>query len=192
MIATLRAGIVLAGLLAVLTGLVYPALVTGIARSVFPAQAAGSLVEVDGRIVGSSLIGQPFTRTEYFQPRPSSAGAGYDAASSGGSNLGPTSAELRDRVADGVDSVRRREAVNSGIPIDAVTASASGLDPHISPANAALQISRVAQARGATPSAIEALVAEHTEGRQLGFLGEPRVNVLLLNIALDRNHPVRR
>lgn len=185
--AMLRAGLVMTVLLSVLTGLLYPGVFTPVARLLFPSQANGSLVEVDGRVVGSALIGQPFTRDEYFHGRPSATG--YDGAASGASNLGPTSAKLRDRVAATVDSVRAREGSDAVVPIDAVTASASGLDPHITPAYAALQVDRVAAARGVAPELITQLLERHTEGRQLGVLGEPRVNVLLLNIALDSIYP---
>lgn len=184
-----RAGLVMALLLSVLTGLVYPSAFTAVARVLFPAQATGSLVERDGRVVGSALVGQPFTRAEYFQGRPSNAGAGYDGMASSGTNLGPTSDKLLGRVTDAVDSVQSREATTSAVPIDAVTASASGLDPHISPAYAALQVARVASARGVTPEQLRAVLDRHTAGRQLGLLGELRVNVLLLNIALDSLYP---
>jgi K+-transporting ATPase ATPase C chain len=171
----------------VLTGLIYPAVVTGAASVLFPAQAHGSLETVDGRVVGSRLIGQNFTRPEYFHPRPSAAGAGYDAALSSGSNLGPTSRKLIDRVSAAVAQYRQENPGYSGpIPADAVTASASGLDPHISPANAHIQAVRVAAARGVDAGRIRALVAEATEHPWLGLVGEPRVNVLLLNLALDR------
>lgn len=177
--------------LCVLTGLVYPGVVTGLAQLLFPRQANGSLVRVNGRVVGSALIGQSFTQPWYFHPRPSAAGAGYDDTLSGGANLGPTSARLADTlIASAVDSVVRNDgAVKGRIPSDMVTASASGLDPHISPANAFLQVARVARARGASEGAVRALVARHVEGRQFHIFGEPRVNVLLLNIALDSAFP---
>ena len=178
-------------LLCVLTGLVYPAVVTGLAQILFPRQANGSLVTVNGRVVGSALIGQPFAQPWYFHPRPSAAGNGYDDTLSSGTNLGPTSAKLIDTlITQAVDSVVANEhAVKGSIPADMVTSSASGLDPHISPANALLQTARVAKARGVSDSAVRALVERRIEGRQFGIFGEPRVNVLLLNIALDSTFP---
>ena len=177
--------------LSVLTGLMYPGFVTGLTRLLFPHQAKGSLVEKDGKAVGSSLIGQVFTRPEYFHGRPSAAGAnGYDSSASSSSNLGPTSQKLVDRVKASVEQFRKENPDFSGpIPADAVTASGSGLDPHISPASALAQVNRVAKARGADPAAVQNLVNRHTEGRSLGFLGEPRVNVLLLNLGLDQQFP---
>ncbi len=173
--------------LCVITGVIYPGVVTGLAQVLFPRQANGSLVSVNGRVVGSALIGQPFTRPEYFHSRPSAAGNGYDATSSGGTNKGPTDAKLADTlIAQAVDSVIKNDgAVKGRIPSDMVTSSASGLDPDISPANAYQQVARVANARRADPAAVRALVERRVEGRQFGFFGEPRVNVLLLNIALD-------
>jgi K+-transporting ATPase ATPase C chain len=183
----LRPAIVGTLVLCALTGLVYPGIVTGLAQLLFPRQANGSLVTVDGRVVGSALIGQPFTRPHYFHPRPSAAGAGYDAAASGGTNRGPTDRTLADSlIGPRVDSLVAAGVARRGeVPADMVTASASGLDPHISPANARLQAARVAAARGVDAAAVRALVERHVEGRQFGILGEPRVNVLLLNIALD-------
>jgi K+-transporting ATPase ATPase C chain len=152
----------------------------------FPRQANGSLVEVGGRVVGSELVGQSFTQPWYFHGRPSAAGAGYDGAASGGTNKGPTDARLAAAISERVDSAVAQEGVARGaVPADMVTSSASGLDPHISPANARLQVARVARARGADSAALAALLERHVEGRQFGLLGEPRVNVLLLNIALD-------
>ncbi len=187
----LRPAIVMTLLLCVITGLAYPGLVTGIAQVLFPRQANGSLVEVGGRVVGSEIIGQPFTQAWYFHPRPSAAGAGYDATASAGTNKGPTDTKLADTLIAGrVDSLVAAGVVTKGqVPADMVTASASGLDPHISPANARLQVTRVAQARNADPAAVQQLVDARTEGRQFGFFGEPRVNVLMLNIALDSLFP---
>jgi K+-transporting ATPase ATPase C chain len=227
----------------VLTGLVYPAVITGIAQVVFRDQADGSLIVSNGQVVGSRLIGQNFAKSEYFHPRPSAAGSGYDATASAGSNLGPTSAKLingttkmddqknevvdfdgiKDRIvhyavdndipydssmplvafqdAQGnLDDVKLINAFGDDkaplvftpktpIPADAVTASASGLDPHISPANAQVQAARVAKARGVSVEQVQALIAQHTDGRSLGFLGEPSVNVLELNLALDQSVP---
>jgi len=187
----LRPAIVMTLLLCVLTGLVYPAVVTGLAQILFPRQANGSLVTLNGRVVGSALIGQPFAEPWYFHPRPSAAGNGYDDTLSSGTNLGPTSAKLIDTlITQAVDSVVANEhAAKGSIPADMVTSSASGLDPHISPANALLQTARVAKARGVSDSAVRALVERRIEGRQFGIFGEPRVNVLLLNIALDSTFP---
>ena len=173
--------------LCVLTGVIYPGVVTGLAQVLFSRQANGSLVTVNGRVVGSSLIGQPFTRAEYFHPRPSAAGSGYDGGASSGSNKGPTDAKLADTlIAQAVNDVVTNDDAQKGkIPSDMVTASGSGLDPHISPANAQLQVGRVAHARGVDSARVRDLLDAHTEGRQFGFFGEPRVNVLTLNIALD-------
>jgi potassium-transporting ATPase KdpC subunit len=174
-------------LTAVLLGLIYPLAITGIAQVVFPGAADGSLVKVEGKIVGSSLIAQAFTRAEYFHPRPSAAGDGYDGMASSASNLGPTDRELVDRV---TTDVRAQIAENPGlrfgaVPVDMVTSSGSGLDPDITVASARAQAPRVAAARGTSVGAVLRLVAENTTGRTLGFLGEPRVNVLELNLALD-------
>jgi K+-transporting ATPase ATPase C chain len=179
--------------LTVVTGLLYPLVVTGISQMLFPKQANGSLIVKKGRVVGSALIGQNFARPEYFQPRPSAAGNdGYDPTSSGGSNFGPTSQKLIDRVKTSVAQFRKDNPDFSGpIPADLVTASGSGLDPHLSPASIEAQIPRVAAARGIGQEQLRLLAAEFTEGRELGFLGEPRVNVLRLNLALDERFPVK-
>jgi len=173
--------------LCVITGLIYPGVVTGLAQVLFPRQANGSLVVLNGRVVGSALIGQPFTRPEYFHPRPSAAGTGYDASASSATNKGPTDAKLADTlIAQAMESaVKNDGAIKGHIPADMVTSSASGLDPDISPANARLQVSRVARARGVPEAQIAGIVARHIQARQFGFFGEPRVNVLLLNIAVD-------
>jgi potassium-transporting ATPase KdpC subunit len=167
----------------VLTGVAYPLLVTGLAKVLFPKQAAGDL----------TLIGQRFAKPEYFHGRPSAAGDGYDGLSSGGSNLGPTNQKLIDRVRDDVKKVREENPAYTGpIPADLVTASGSGLDPDISPASAEVQVARVAAARGASADSIRQLVQANTQGRQFGILGEPRVSVLKLNLALDRTMPIKR
>jgi K+-transporting ATPase ATPase C chain len=176
--------------LTVLTGLIYPGIITVLSQLVFPFQANGSVTSENGRIVGSTLIGQNFTKAHYFHPRPSAAGAGYDASLSSGSNLGPTNQKLLDRVKASEKQFRAENPDYDGsIPADALTASGSGLDPHISPANARAQISRIAKAREIDSQRIQELVEEFTEPRTLGMLGEPRVNVLLLNIALDKRFP---
>ncbi|MGA2038831.1 MAG: potassium-transporting ATPase subunit KdpC [Bryobacteraceae bacterium] len=177
-------------LLTVLTGLLYPLAVTGLAQILFPHQANGSLKVVNGKTVGSELIGQSFTKPEYFHGRPSAAGNGYDGLNSGGSNYGPTNQKLSDRVRDDVKKFRAENPAYTGpIPADLLTASGSGLDPHISPASADVQVARVAAARGMSADAIRQLVNAHTEGRQYGLFGEPRVNVLELNLALDQAAP---
>src|SRR5262245_19380251 len=246
MIKELGPGFRLTLVLTVLTGLVYPAIMTGVSQLVFPKQANGSLVSANGKVVGSTLIGQNFARPEYFHPRPSAAGSGYDATASSGSNLGPTSAKLlhgttkmddkNNEVVDfdgislrvvhysvendipyestlpldqfkdaqgNLDDVKLVKAINDDksplvisaktpIPPDAVTASSSGLDPHISPANADIQAARVAKARNAPVVQVKQLIAQSTEGSDLGFLGEPRVNVLTLNVAMDQKFPAQK
>jgi K+-transporting ATPase ATPase C chain len=173
----------------ILLGLIYPFVVTGLAQMIFPSQANGELITVNGKIAGSRLIGQPFSSPGYFRSRPSAAGNGYDASNSGGSNLGPTNKMLIDRVNGDVQKLQA-ENPNMPIPMDLITTSGSGLDPHISPDGAAFQAPRVAKERGMSESDVNALIAKHTEGRQLGFLGEPRVNVLELNLDLDLAHPM--
>jgi len=246
MIKELGPGLRLTLALTILTGLLYPAVMTGVSELIFPKQANGSLVSVNGKLVGSSLIAQGFAKPEYFHPRPSAAGNGYDATSSSGTNLGPTSAKLLhgttkkddknndvvdfdgidDRVVHyclengipyessapldqfkdsqgNLDDVKLIKAFNddktplvftpkSPIPADAVTMSASGLDPHISPANAELQAARVAKARGVSAEQVKPLIAQFTERADWGFLGEPRVNVLMLNLALDQHFPISK
>jgi len=246
MIKELGPGLRLTLIFTVLTGLLYPAVMTGLSELMFPKQANGSLVSVNGKVVGSSLIGQPFAKPEYFHPRPSAAGSGYDATASSGTNLGPTSAKLlhgttktddkgnevvdfdgiEDRIVhycidNGIpyessvpldqfkdahgdlDDVKLIKAFNDDrtplifsakvpIPPDAVTASSSGLDPQISPANAEIQAARVAKARGASADQVKQLIPQFTDRADLGFLGEPRVNVLMLNIALDQKFPVSK
>ena len=187
----IRPAIVLTLLLCVITGLLYPGAVTVVAQLLFPGQANGSILTRGGQPVGSRLLGQTFASPDYFHPRPSAAGAGYDATASAGTNKGPTDRKLADTlIAQAVDSAVKNDGAERGrVPSDMVTASASGLDPHVSPATARLQVERVAHARGVEPAAVRALVDAHTEGRQLGVLGEPRVNVLELNLALDSAFP---
>ena len=187
----LRAAVVLLGALALLTGIVYPLAVTGIAQVVFPSAASGSLLVVDGRVRGSSLIGQPFSAPGYFWSRPSATSpVPYNAAASAGSNLGPTNPALMAAVQERVAALRAADPGLTGpVPVDLVTASASGLDPDISPAAALVQVPRVARARGLREELLHQLVRTHIESRAFGFVGEPRVNVLALNLALDRLRP---
>ena len=168
----------------VLCGIIYPLVVTGLAQAIFPKKANGELIQNAGKTVGSSLIGQGFSGPTYFHSRPSAAGAGYDAANSAGSNLGPTNQKLIDRVHQDVTTLQA-ENPNTPVPIDLVTTSASGFDPHITPAAADFQVPRIARERKMSEEAVRQLVTKHTEGRQLGFLGEPRVNVVELNLDLD-------
>ena len=176
----------------ILLGIIYPLVVTGIAKALFPNKANGQLIKRDGKVIGSRIIGQPFTGPGYFYSRPSAAGNnGYDAANSGGSNLGPTNQKLIDRVKQ--DTARlQAENPQQPVPIDLVTTSASGLDPDISPAAADFQVPRVARERSMSPDELRRLIAKHTETRQLGFLGEPRVNVLELNLDLDSSYPLEK
>jgi len=187
LVAELRAAIAATLLLAVLCCGVYPALVWAVGQGLFPGKANGSLVKVEGKVAGSSLLAQRFAAANYFHPRPSAAGQGYDAANSSGTNLGPTSKKLIEDVKQRVADYRMENglAPDAPVPADAVTSSASGLDPHISVRNAFLQAARVAKARGIGEKEVMAKVESNTEGRTLGFLGEPRVNVLTLNLSLD-------
>ncbi|MGA3326370.1 MAG: potassium-transporting ATPase subunit KdpC [Terriglobia bacterium] len=180
-------------LMTILTGLIYPGVVTGLCQFLFPRPANGSLVEVNGKIVGSILLGQNFSKPEYFHPRPSAAGNdGYDATASGGSNLGPTNQKLIDRVKGDIAKFRKENPDYQGpIPADMVTTSASGLDPDISLASALAQAPRVARARGATLDQVKQLIETHAKGRRWGFLGEPRINVLYVNLALNQELPAK-
>jgi len=189
----IRPAVLVTVVLMVITGFAYPGIVTGLASVIFPRQANGSLISKDGRVIGSSLIGQKFEQPWYFHTRPSAAGDGYDATASSGTNKGPTDLKLADTlIANAIASAESDGAVKGQIPADMVTASASGLDPHISPANAEIQVARVASARRADAARVRAIVARITQGRQFGFFGEPRVNVLELNLALDRELPRRK
>jgi potassium-transporting ATPase KdpC subunit len=190
----MRRNIITAALYTIVTtiifGLIYPFVVTGIAQVIFKDKANGQLIQQNGQLIGSRIIGQTFTGATYFHSRPSFAGTGYDAANSSGSNYAPTNKKLIDRVATDVTALQQ-EHPNTDIPIDLVTASGSGLDPHITPAAADFQVSRIAHERHLSEDAVRQLITNHTEGRQLGFLGEPRVNVLELNLDLDRTAPIK-
>jgi potassium-transporting ATPase KdpC subunit len=175
----------------ILLGIIYPLVVTGLAQLLFPTKANGQLIQVAGKTVGSSIIGQGFSGPTYFHSRPSNAGNGYDAANTNGSQLGPTNQKLIDRVKSDV-ATAQADHPGAAVPIDLVTASASGIDPHITPAAAEFQLSRVAKERGTTVDRLRSLIAKHTEGRQLGILGEARVNVLELNLDLDQQFPTNK
>ena len=191
MLKELKSAILITFILTIITGILYPLAITGIAQTIFHKQANGSLIERDGKVIGSEIIGQNFTKPEYFHPRPSQNS--YDAANSGGSNLGPTNPALADRLKKDAETFRKDNPDYTGpIPADAITASGSGLDPEISPANALAQAARVAKARGSSTDAMQSLVVVNTQQRNLGVLGEPRVNVLKLNMALDQIYPLKR
>jgi len=187
----LRTAVLMTVVTTVVLGVIYPLVVTAIAQALFPDKANGQLIELNGTVIGSRLIGQGFSSPGYFRPRPSATSTPYDAANSGGSQLGPTNKKLIDTVKANVEAARK-ENPDMPVPIELVTASASGFDPHLSPAGAAFQVARVARERGLSASEVRRLVDAHTEGRQLGFLGEPCVNVLELNLALDREHPLKK
>ena len=184
----IRPAITLLLLFSLLTGALYPFAMTGLAQTLFPAQARGSLIEREGQVIGSALIAQGFSGERYFHPRPSAAGAGYDGTSSSGSNYGPTSKALMTAITERTAAAQVQNP-QARVPLALVTASGSGLDPHLSPAAAEFQVTRIAKSRGITEGAVRALMAEYTEGRQLGLLGEPRINVLRLNLALDEMPP---
>jgi potassium-transporting ATPase KdpC subunit len=191
----IRRNLIAAVLMTIVTtlilGVIYPLAMTAVAQAVFPGQANGQLVERNGTVVGSMIIGQGFSSPGYFRSRPSAAGMGYDAANSAGSNLGPSNKKLIDAVTANVEAARK-ENPGAPVPVDLVTTSASGFDPHISPAAADFQLPRVARERGIPEAEVRRLIDANTEGRQLGFFGEPRVNVLELNLALDAQHPIKK
>ena len=192
MLSLIRPAVVSMAFFTILLGIAYPMLITGVAQAAFPNQANGSLAVVGGKVVGSELIGQNFTKTQYLHPRPSAAGAnGYDASASSGSNLGPLNEDLAKRVKDSALAIRTEDG-QGAIPADAVTTSGSGLDPHISPEYAGLQAERIAKARGVEPRLVRELFDAHVEGRVFGVLGQPRVNVLETNLALDARCPLRQ
>ena len=187
----LRTAVLMTVVTTVILGVIYPMVVTAIAQAVFPDKANGQLIERNGTVIGSRLIGQGFSSPGYFRPRPSATSTPYDAANSGGSQLGPTNKKLIDAVKANVEAARK-ENPDAPVPIELVTSSASGFDPHLSPAGAEFQVARVARERGLPVIEVQRLVNVYTENRQLGFLGEPRVNVLELNLALDREHPMKK
>ena len=192
MFALVRPALAALGLFTILLGLAYPLAITGVAQAAFPAQANGSMIRVGNQPIGSRLIGQAFARPQYLHGRPSAAGAeGYDASASSGSNLGPLNPDLFKRIKDTAAALRREDDVTA-LPADAVTTSASGLDPHVSPANAAMQAARIAAARGVRVDQVQAVIARHVEGRTFGVLGQPRVNVLETNLDLDATFGERR
>lgn len=192
MFSQIKPAILMTVALTILTGIVYPLAVFGVAHVVFPRQANGSLIIKDGRVIGSELIGQAFTKPEYFHPRPSGAGTGYDAGASGAFNLGPTNPDLAKRLGKDGEQYRTENGFTGPIPADAITASGSGLDPDISPANAEIQAARIAKARGVGEQDILRVIRDNATGRQFRILGEPRVNVLKLNLVLDSRFPVRK
>lgn len=193
MLSELKPAILLTIFFTLLTGLLYPLAVTGAAQALWHKQANGSLIQRDGKVIGSELIGQNFTKPEYFHPRPSAAGAGYDAANSSGSNLGPTNPALSDRLTKDAAQFRKDNPdYKDAIPADAITTSGSGLDPEITPANALAQAARVARARGASVDSVRGLVTANTQARDWGVFGEPRVNVLKLNLEIDKNFPLHK
>ncbi len=193
MLQQIKTAVLITIVLTVLTGIIYPLAITALSQVLFPSQANGSLIVSNGKVIGSELLGQNFAKPEYFHPRPSAAGTGYEATSSGGSNLGPTSPDLSKRLGADAAAFHKDNPQQTGpLPSDLITASASGLDPDISPASARVQIARVAQARGISPQQMESLVGADVQGRQLGILGEPRVNVLKLNLDIDRQYPLKR